>query len=116
MTFTGHTAGGTTVLLFGPQSLSFSTDSFQRLRAALNDNPDNAWMNKIVDELPNCTKRASEQFPKLEATPAATLQDSLKDWLKSDVNTMPTGSENLPNAVLTPLVVLYVTSVHEMQV
>ena len=98
--------GGTTVLLFGPQALSFSEESFQRVRSALTGNPDSAWMREVVAELPECTRRISEQFPKLQATPAATLQDSLKAWLET--NTSPTKAtfKSLPNALLTPLVVL----------
>ena len=97
---------GTTVLLFGPQALSFPEESFQRLRSALTEHPDNAWMRKVITELPDCTRRYSEQFPKLRATPAATLQESLRDWLDDDEGATPTASTSLPNALLTPLVVL----------
>ncbi|KAK3995181.1 hypothetical protein QBC44DRAFT_320652 [Cladorrhinum sp. PSN332] len=99
--------GATTVLLFGPQALSFSEESFQRLRTALTANPDNAWMLDVVAELPEWTRRTSEQFPKLKATPAAKLQESLKEWLAADATDSPAASfKTLPNALLTPLVVI----------
>jgi hypothetical protein len=106
MAHNSHVEGGTTVLLFGPQALSFSNDCFQRLRTAINNNPDNAWVRKIVDELPECTERTCEQFPKLRSTPVVTLQKSLKEWLNSDTNSAPVGFEKSPNSLLTPLVVL----------
>ncbi|KAF2204959.1 hypothetical protein GQ43DRAFT_95556 [Delitschia confertaspora ATCC 74209] len=107
MAYSTNTEGGITVLLFGPQALSFPEESFQRLRSALTDNPDNAWMRKVITELPEITKLISQQLPKLQATPAATLQDSLKDWLlEIDGSAPPTEHKGLPNALLTPLVVL----------
>jgi hypothetical protein len=106
MAHKSHVEGGTTVLLFGPQALSFSDQCFQRLRTAINNNPDNAWVRKIVDELPECTERACEQFPKLRSTPVVNLQNSLKEWLNSDANSAPVGFDSFPNSLLTPLVVL----------
>jgi hypothetical protein len=95
-----------TVLLFGPQALSFSTQSIQRLQASLNNDPDNAWMKDVIDELPDFTKRAAKQFPNLQIAPAATLQYHLRDWIRGDADISPAGSETLSNALLTPLVVL----------
>lgn len=107
MEFAGGPAEGTTVLLFGPQALSFHEESFQRLRSALTDNPDNAWMRQVVAELPEYIRRFSEQLPKLRATPAVECLDRLKDWLESDADGPPIISRSLPNAILTPLVVLH---------
>lgn len=106
MTLASDSEGPTTVLLFGPQALSFSEESLQRLRSALSDNSDNAWMGEAVAELPECTRRISEQFPKLKTTPAATLQESLTAWLAPAAEAAPALPKSLPNAVLTPLVVL----------
>lgn len=104
-----HTASpdlGSTVLLFGPQALSFSTESFQRLKSAIDSSPENAWMKDVVDELPDYIQRAAEQLPRLQITPGAALQPNLGAWLRSDSAEAPSDAENLPNALLTPLVVL----------
>lgn len=106
MTSASCLEGGTTVLLFGPQALSFTEESFKRLRSTLTDNPDNAWVLDVVAELPECTKRISEKFLKLQATPAVETQESLKGWLQTNTGATPTTFRNLPNAILTPLVVL----------
>ncbi|KAK5656794.1 hypothetical protein OQA88_4342 [Cercophora sp. LCS_1] len=98
--------GPTTVLLFGSQALSFSEDSLRRLRSALAGDADNGWMREVIAELPEWTRRVSEQFTKLRSTPAAALQESLKDWLAPNGSPTPALPKNLPNAVLTPLVVL----------
>ncbi|KAJ5641292.1 hypothetical protein N7490_005292 [Penicillium lividum] len=96
----------TTVLLFGPQALSFTEESFQRVRVALSDTAENAWMRQVVEQLPEFTNRVAKQFPRLEATPAARLQEGLKDWLEIEECMAPATSKSLPNALLTPLVVL----------
>ena len=107
MTVSNHNdIEATTVLLFGPQALSFTEESLQRVRVALSDTAENAWMRQVVEQLPEYTNRVAKQFPKLEATPAARLQDSLKGWLKIEECIAPATSKSLPNALLTPLVVL----------
>lgn len=100
----GSSASGVTVLLFGPQALSFPAEHFKRLHSALRL-AENAWMREVVAELPSWTSRAAEKFPKLAATPAAERQSSLKQWLDSDV-AAPIPFKDVPNALLTPLVVL----------
>lgn len=102
----GSSVEETTVLLFGPQALSFREDSLERLRQFLTTNSDGTWMRKVITELPNFIKNLSEQFPKLQATPAVKLLGELDDWLDSDSATPPFATRKLPNALLTPLVVL----------
>jgi hypothetical protein len=99
-------AEATTVLLFGPQALSFTEESLQRVRVALSDTAENAWMRQVVEQLPEYTNQVAKKLPRLEATPAARLQDGLKDWLKIEECMVPATSKSLPNALLTPLVVL----------
>lgn len=103
----GSVAGAsraTTVLLFGPQTLSFQDQLFNHLRSAIRSNRDNDWMRKIVNELPRHVELFSQKVKKQQPSSARELLQSIADWLDSD--TPSPVPEKLPNTVLTPFVVL----------
>jgi hypothetical protein len=95
---------GSTLLLFGPQALSFSVASLQTLRKSLREADDYKWMLDAVYELPTHWNALAEQFPKLEAIPGERLLNDLKHWFQADESEKVTFG--LPNLLLTPLVVL----------
>ncbi|KAI0134365.1 polyketide synthase [Xylariales sp. AK1849] len=95
---------GTTLFLFGPQALSFSAESFQTLRKFLRDADDCKWMLDVVSELSTCWKELAKQFPKLETIPGERLLNDLEQWFQVDESDKATFQ--LPNVLLTPLVVL----------
>lgn len=100
----GENPRATTVLLFGPQTLSLQEQSSRHLRSTIRSHWDNGWMRATIDELPRYVKLLSQKNGKLQPDPALELLQKLTEWLDSDTpSPMP---ESLPNTVLTPLVVL----------
>lgn len=95
---------GTTILLFGPQALSFHEDSFSQLRSTLLDTPSHRWIIDTIIELPGYWNSLSHALPRLQPTPGAKLLEDLNDWLRKDTFTQ--ASFPLPNILLTPLVVI----------
>ena len=95
---------GTTLLLFGPQALSFSAESLQTLRKFLREADDCKWMLDIISELPTRWNELVKQFPKLEPVPGERLLNDLKNWFQGEESDKATFG--LPNVLLTPLVVL----------
>lgn len=94
----------TTVLLFGPQALSFQEQSFHHLQSTIRSHWDNGWMRTIVNELPRYVELFSQKIKKLQPSPALELMQRVAEWLDSDApSPLP---ERLPNIILTPLVVL----------
>lgn len=110
--------GGNTVLLFGPQALSFQQDVFYQLKSTIAEDVDHRWILDVLAELPSLLKTLSGKFPKLHAIPGVELLEGLNDWFKSAK--APPASFHLPNILLSPLVVLtqltqyskYLTLVH----
>ncbi|KAL9629786.1 MAG: hypothetical protein Q9204_005076 [Flavoplaca sp. TL-2023a] len=96
--------GATTVLLFGPQSLSLQDHSFNHLRTAIHNNQDNKWMRNIVHELPHHIELFSQKSKRETPSSALELLESIGDWL--DFESSFPELEKFPNTVLTPLVVL----------
>ncbi|KAL8993291.1 MAG: hypothetical protein Q9169_006452 [Polycauliona sp. 2 TL-2023] len=94
----------TTVLLFGPQSLSLQDHSFSHLRSAIRGNRDNNWMRTILDELPRHVELFSQKLKKQQPSSTQELLQSIGGWLDSDAP-FPE-PRKVPNTVLTPLVVL----------
>lgn len=95
---------GATLLLFGPQALSFNAESLQTLREFLREAEDCKWMLDIVSELPTRWNELAKQFPKLQSIPGERLLNDLKRWFQGDDADQATSQ--LPNILLTPLVVL----------
>jgi hypothetical protein len=97
-------SAGATLLLFGPQALSFGAESLQTLRKVLREDDDCKWMLDVVSELPTRWNQLAKQFPKLERIPGERLLNDLKHWLQGD--DWDKATPQLPNILLTPLVVL----------
>ena len=97
-------ASGTKILIFGSQTLAFDEESARQLRSALLDGPCFSWILGTISELPSYWKSASEAIPTLQHSPSGELLRDLRDWLQTGSFTQL--SFPLPNAVLTPLVVI----------
>ena len=95
---------GTTVLLFGPQALSFSPESLKILRTVLTDSEEYQWMLDTVAELPNHWNTIITKLPKLQEIPGERLLQDLNTWIRSGV--VEQAMFQLPNILLTPLVVI----------
>lgn len=95
---------GTTVLLFGPQALSFSQESLKTLRTVLTESEDYRWVLDTVAELPGHWKTIITKLPKLQEVPGEKLLQDLNTWIRSGV--IEQATSQLPNILLTPLVVI----------
>ena len=91
-------------MLFGPQALSFQEDLFHQLKSIVLENAENRWILDTLAELPSLLKTFLEKFPKLQATSGVQLLEDLNDWFKTAK--VPPASFELPNVLLSPLVVL----------
>ena len=96
---------GNTVLLFGPQALSFDEHSFRRLRSSVSRSPNRHWIIDTVKALPHCWDVISKAFPKLMKVPGSELLRELDEWFRNGTMRRPLTS-HLPNIVLSPLVVM----------
>ncbi|KAL9112779.1 MAG: hypothetical protein Q9227_003082 [Pyrenula ochraceoflavens] len=103
-TSSGSPDPGTTVLLFGPQALSFEKDALKRLISLLAESEDSQWVLDVLVELPGVWKRLTERLPKLQEIPGEKLLNDLHSWFKTGV--VEHGAFHLPNIILTPIVVL----------
>ncbi|KAL2813938.1 hypothetical protein BDW59DRAFT_167334 [Aspergillus cavernicola] len=95
---------GKTILLFGPQALSFREDSLHQLRETIREEDGNGWVADVVAELPAYWKRFAEKLPKLRAIAGEKLLGDLNVWLKT--GQAITAAGQLPNILLSPLVVI----------
>ena len=95
---------GTTVLLFGPQALSFSQESLKTLRTALTESEDYQWVLDTISELPRHWNTLITRFPKLQEIPGEKFLHDLDTWFRTGV--VEQATLQLPNILLTPLVVL----------
>ncbi|OTA97708.1 hypothetical protein M434DRAFT_65040 [Hypoxylon sp. CO27-5] len=96
---------GTTVILFGPQVLSFNEESLEKLRTTLSKGISLDWILETADDLPQYWNVITQDFPKLSTLPGEKLIADLNNWLKNG-RYKTQGDFNLPNLVLTPLVVI----------
>ena len=94
-----------TVLLFGPQALSFQDDSLGFLRAAISTNSSNGWMRAAVADLPRYAASFTQRIARLKSSHVSEHVHDLANLLQPGIGT-PTPAV-LPNSVLTPLVVLH---------
>lgn len=95
---------GATVLLFGPQALSFSHEALKTLITALAESEDCQWMRETIAELPGLWRRLVVRLPKLQGIPGEKLLEDLHRWFKTGV--VENVPFHLPNTILTPIVVL----------
>ena len=95
---------GNTILLFGPQALSFQEESFHRLRSFLFDSPARQWVLDTITELPAHWKHFAQSSHKLQAIPGEDLLGDLNVWFQTGKITQQ--CSQLPNILLSPLVVI----------
>ncbi|KAL9639049.1 MAG: hypothetical protein Q9164_001184 [Protoblastenia rupestris] len=98
------TRDGNTILLFGPQALSFQEDSFHLLKSDVLDDAENRWILDTIAELPTYLQTLLEKSPKLQVISGVKLLEDLNDWFST--GKIPPASSHLPNVILSPLVVL----------
>ncbi|KAL4804152.1 hypothetical protein BDV18DRAFT_162559 [Aspergillus unguis] len=94
-----------TLLAFGPQSLSFTNTSLKNLRYDIDNSSHRGWIHEAIAGLPAFLTALSKSLP--EFNNILPSQESLQDLRRllrhgSDIQ----GELNLPNIVLTPLVVI----------
>ncbi|KAL6230185.1 hypothetical protein BDW75DRAFT_245050 [Aspergillus navahoensis] len=93
-----------TVLLFGPQALSFNEKSFTELREAVLNDTDNRWVIDAVSQVTSTWGKFVERFPQLQAIEGQQRLEDLSDWLNTGKITP--AARTLPNILLSPLVVI----------
>lgn len=93
-----------TVLLFGPQALSFNQESLLTLRTTLEELEDCQWILDTISELPSCWRTLISRFPKLQEIPGEKLLKDFDNWFRTGI--VDQANLQLPNILLTPLVVL----------
>nr|AGN71604.1 conidial yellow pigment biosynthesis polyketide synthase [Monascus pilosus] len=95
---------GSTVLLFGPQALSFTKEDFNQIRTTVLETQGFSWIVDAVAGLPGHWKALAERIPKLQSILGEQLLENLKDWFTTgQVNE---ADFHLPNILLSPLVVI----------
>jgi acyl transferase domain-containing protein/thioester reductase-like protein/SAM-dependent methyltransferase/acyl carrier protein len=104
-----HNQQESTVLLFGPQALSFNRQ-FEKLRHSLSGEAGGQhWILDTVADLPRYWDALTEKIPKIKgAIQGKKHLTDLDSWLRRTPfeDDKLEGQEYLPNLVLTPLVVL----------
>lgn len=98
------TPAGNTLLLFGPQSLSFNKTAFDQLRSTVTEGPSQRWILETVSDLPTYWNIICQHIPRLEVLPAGEWLTNLDCWFQAGA--YPEDNFPLPNTLLTPLVVL----------
>ncbi|KAL3461921.1 hypothetical protein BJX64DRAFT_288875 [Aspergillus heterothallicus] len=93
-----------TILLFGPQALSFNEKSFTELRDAVLSDTNNQWVVDAVSQLPVAWETFVDRFPQLKAIEGGQRLRDLVDWLATGSIIPAAGT--LPNVLLSPLVVI----------
>ncbi|KAH8799818.1 putative polyketide synthase [Xylogone sp. PMI_703] len=96
---------GNTVLVFGPQILSFEDTSFRRLSASISRNASQQWIVDTISELPDYWETLCRKFPKLVDVRGGELLKNLNLWFKAGTMEQQ-GLSHLPNILLSPLVVI----------
>lgn len=94
-----------TVLLFGPQALSFDATSFDKLRSSVLSSDSHHWVLDIIKELPGLWDTLAAQFPKLQSIAGSQWLADLAGWFETGAMAQRERAP-LPNTVLSPLVVI----------
>ena len=101
---TVSSTAGNTVLLFGPQALSFDENDFYYIRSTVLNNEHHRWILDVIAELPKCLCTISRNYPKWSTEPGYQLLGDLKNWFNTgEISKTPFV---LPNILLSPLVVI----------
>lgn len=100
-----HLTAGNTVLLFGPQALSFDKAAFAQLQSTVNGTTAHQWILQTVAELPVVWTSLVQQWPRLEAIHGGEqVFKDLIEWFRT--GNIPEAAFPLPNVLLSPLVVI----------
>jgi len=97
-------ASGNTLLLFGPQALSFGEDSFHQIRSAVIESIEHQWILDTITELPQWLKTFSRECPTIQTEPGTKLLQDLNGWFKD--GRLSEEPFNVPNILLNPLVII----------
>lgn len=93
------------ILLFGPQCLSFDRDAFHRIRAAIIDSPYLTWILKAIEELPDCLELISTECLTLDLESSYKRVQDFVRWFEPAVEP-DLEPFVLPNVLLSPLTVI----------
>ncbi|KAK7992234.1 protein required for conidial pigmentation [Apiospora saccharicola] len=92
------------LLVFGPQAPSFKAEDIQKLRSVSGQDKHTSWISKIVAELPDLWGAFEEKFPEYSITEGKRKLQDLHQWIVA--GNIPNDVPQLPNLVLSPLVVM----------
>lgn len=95
---------GDTIVIFGPQALSFNATDFERLRSAARVRPEWTWILETISELPESWETFATQLPKYNNIAGQQQLKDLRQWFITGV--MPGDQRPLSNLLLSPLVVV----------
>ena len=95
---------GNTVLLFGPQALSFDEEAFHQIRSSVRSSERYAWILEVIAELPKWLSEIALACPHLQIGTEAELLNDLISWFDSGKTVQD--AKLLPNIILNPLVVI----------
>jgi hypothetical protein len=101
-----HPKSGNTILLFGPQALSFDQDAIHALRSTLLGTEAHRWIIDVIADFPQCLDTISKTFPKLVTRRTQKLIEDLNNWFRTEDVSIPTEGFSLPNTLLNPLVII----------
>lgn len=101
-----HPKHGNTVLLYGPQALSFDQDAFLALKSILLGTEEHRWILDTLAEFPQCLEIVCKKFPKLITGRTHKLIEDLNDWLRRDNTSISSRDFILTNTLLNPLVII----------
>ncbi|KAI0441082.1 citrinin polyketide synthase [Xylaria telfairii] len=104
MTSELDTAKHDPVLLFGPQTLDFDLDSFNRLWNQLRDNSGIEWILEGLSSVLHVWEQLETDIPTFQYVDGKKLLQTLSEGLKT--RSLPQSLFPLPNILLTPLVVV----------
>ena len=91
------------LILFGPQALSFDEAALDHLRLTLLQNPDHQWILDVFAELPHWFSVISKVYPSVSNGSSYQQLRDLNQWLSTGYNNRQ--KLVLPNILLSPLVV-----------
>ncbi|ROW11935.1 hypothetical protein VPNG_05279 [Cytospora leucostoma] len=97
------------ILVFGPQALSFNKQSLGKLRRLLWDDGSSRrrWVLRTVADLPRFWRELLKKIPEVaDVVPGEKLLAELISWLRHGPGDDDQEGIILPNMILTPLVVL----------
>ncbi|KAK3367533.1 hypothetical protein B0H63DRAFT_535507 [Podospora didyma] len=107
----GTAAGGSALLLFGSQALSFDDAAFKKLRSSFWNTSNQEWVTEAVGSLPAVWADFVKAFPKYGAVVGdqIALAHLIECFQTGEIPPAETTTEKtrqLPNIVLSPLVVI----------